>query len=520
MTISLEIMDRLSARSLDVELIEKLGFDSTRRGDSECLIIPFVREGKIVRRKYRRWDAPEGEWKWNQDKNGQRIAFNEDCLRDQTLNREPLIITEGEFDAVAALQSGFLRTISVPDGAPPPGDRSREELDDQLKYAWVKELAQRGLISPEHTPTIILATDGDENGAALLQDLSILLGRARCKFLTYPVAKNPEARGRPRLKDLNEVLEDYGIRGVRETIARATWIKISGVSRLSEMAPRPKSLIYDIGFDAFSDHFKLRMGDVSVFTGLPSSGKTTLVQDIVCRVTSRYALTAAWASFEQAQDDHRRAFREWYCEHHEFSLTDLQKMSADAWVDSSHVFVNSDEDEDPSVDWLLEKFETAIVRYGAKICITDPWNEVDHTYQRGMTEAQYGNWALRKFKRFARAYQVHMIIIAHPTKLQRQADGNFPIPTLYDINGGAVWYNKADLGVVCHRIDDLNTRVQTAKSRYHDVIGRPGAVIMQYCGEDRHFRETERVTNFRKKKPDPTDPDRQWPPQEPIEKFD
>ena len=84
-----------------------------------------------------------------------------------------------------------------------------------------------------------LYADGDENGAALLQDLSVLLGRFRCKFLTYPKARNPERCGRPRLKDLNEVLQEYGQKGVVETLTRAQWLKVDGVYRMSELPLLP-----------------------------------------------------------------------------------------------------------------------------------------------------------------------------------------------------------------------------------------------------------------------------------------
>ena len=35
----------------------------------------------------------------------------------RTLSNDPLIITEGELDALSAIQAGFPRAISVPDGA-------------------------------------------------------------------------------------------------------------------------------------------------------------------------------------------------------------------------------------------------------------------------------------------------------------------------------------------------------------------------------------------------------------------
>ena len=490
MTMSNEIMARLDARGLDVELADKLGLESEKRGGGECLVIPFRRNGEIVRRKYRRFDTDEG--RWSQDKGGVRCAWNEDCLRSPDLDGAALIITEGELDAFTAIQCGFEKTISVPDGAPPPGERDKEELEGGRKYAWLQDI--RTMLHKDHVPEIILAVDGDENGAALLQDLSVLLGRFRCKFVTYPKAKDPVRRGRARLKDLNEVLEDYGEKGVKETIGRAQWIKVDGVFKMSELPPLPPSEIYDIGFPLFGDNFKLRLGDFSVWTGIPGHGKTSLVQDIACRVAERHGLVTAWASFEQPpQRDHKRAFREWYSRRRERDMTVIETEEADAWVDRNHVFLYPTEDDDVTLDWLLEKMEAAVVRFGAKIIVVDPWNEMDHLYDgRSETEAQYINRAIKTLKRFARAFQVHLAVVAHPTKIQKGGDGKYPMPGLYDINGGAVWHNKADLGVVVHRESESDTTVKTAKSRYHDIIGKPGSVIMQYCRDDRRFRESER----------------------------
>jgi hypothetical protein len=164
-----------------------------------------------------------------------KLAFNEDCLRDEALLGQPLIITEGEFDALAAIQSGFAKTISVPDGAPPPGERTAEDLEGGKKYDWLFD--QIGLFAKDQVPEIIIAADGDENGAAMLQDLSVIFGRYRCKFLTYPKARKD--RGRERCKDLNEVLEDYGAKGVVETLNRAQWLRVDGVYRMSELPPLP-----------------------------------------------------------------------------------------------------------------------------------------------------------------------------------------------------------------------------------------------------------------------------------------
>ena len=494
MTMSDRILQRLEGRGLDIELADRLGFASVQRGGTDCLVIPFMRDGQVVRRKYRRFDPKDGEAKWSQDKGGVRCAWNEDALRDAKLEGQPLIITEGELDAMAAIQCGYARTISVPDGAPPPGERSAEELRDSAKYAWLADL--KPLLHKDHVPEIILAVDGDENGAALLQDLSVQLGRYRCKFLIYPKAprEQRERLGHLRCKDLNEVLEFYGPKGVVETIAKADWLKVDGVYRMSQLPPVAPMPIYDIGFEAFGEHFKLRLGDFSVWTGIPSHGKSTVLNDVMCRVADAHGLTIAWASFEQRpQTDHKRYLRTWFLRTRPSYWTAEEIDRADIWIDQHHVFLHPKEDEDVTLDWFLEKAEVAVVRHGAKVIVGDPWNEMDHEYDmRSMTEAQYINRAIKEIRRFARAFGVHVAIVAHPTKLQKGADGTYPMPSLYDINGGAVWHNKADLGVVVHRVNEDDTRVKTAKSRYHDIIGRPGSVMMQFCGDDRRFRETER----------------------------
>lgn len=504
MTMSDAMLVRLEDRAIDVELADRLGLASVRRGSGEALVFPFYRDGQIVRRKFRFFD---GEVKWSAEKGGQRIAFNEDCLRDDSLIGHPLIITEGEFDCIAALQAGFPRVISVPDGAPPPGERTREELEAGAKFDWLKDI--RPLLTKERVGEIIIAADGDENGAALLQDLSVLLGRFRCKFLTYPKAADGH-----RLKDLNEVLVEYGQKGVVETINRAQFIAVPGVFRMSDLPPLPDMPVYDIGFKELSENYRMRLGDFVVVTGVPGLGKSTLMNDLLCRVAYMHGLKIAWASFEQApQRDHRRALRSWFGrpaaalglddEPFEraklrerqgvpaYKLSGEERDAADAWIDQQHVFIVPDEDDDVTLDWMLDRMEAAVVQHGVKVIVIDPWNEMDHARNRDETMTEYVGRAIKTFKRFAKKFQVHLIVVAHPTKSSKDSEGKYRMPTLYDISDSANWYNKCDLGIIVHREGEL-TLVKVQKSRYHEIIGRPGEMQLKYHPEERRFEEWAR----------------------------
>lgn len=469
-------------RGLDLELVAKLGLWTRRAntaGIDDALVIPFLRKEQVVNRKYRTGIAPGDKGKLWQDKGGVQCFWNEDALRDDTLLRHPLVITEGEFDAIAAIQSGFLRTVSVPAGAP---DAPVPLEHEGAKYDFL--LQAKDLLSVDRVPEIILAVDGDEKGAHLLHDLSVRLGRFRCKFLTYP--KNPDDPTR-RLKDLNDVLLAYGEKGVVETINRAQWMKVDGVFRMSDLPPVPPVQAYDIGFPVLSSHFRVRLGDFVVVTGIPSMGKTSWVNDLCCRLAEKHKLGVAFASFEQSpQRDHRRNLRTWFNRKLVIYQSDAELAAADAWIDSRFSFLVPSEDEDVTLEWVLDRCEASVVQHGSKVIVIDPWNEMDHSRDRGESLTEYVGRAIKAFKRFARKFQVALIVVAHPSKQLKDQEGNYRIPSLYDISDSSHWYNKCDAGIIVHRNAE-ETIIRVQKSRYHDEIGTPGEVQATFIPETRRF---------------------------------
>lgn len=217
------------------------------------------------------------------------------------------------------------------------------------------------------------------------------------------------------------------------------------------------------------------MCDFTIVTGVPSHGKTAVVNDMACRLVSRYGWPVAFGSFEQCpQIDHRRNLRRWYSGAPVSQLQEPEIRAADDWIDKNFVFVVPDEDEEASLDWVLARLAASVVQYGTKLLVIDPWNELDHSRPSDMTVTEYVGFAIRQFKKFARKYQVHLMVVAHPAKMQKSQDGSYPIPSLYDISDSAHWYNKPDVGIVVHRMGESETLIRVAKSRYHDIIGQPG----------------------------------------------
>lgn len=428
----------LRSRSLCEETASRLGL--TELGGR--IEIPYNKNGERVYSKFR----GIAEKTFSCEAGHKPFMWNFDVIHDETIGQS-LLITEGEFDALAAIQSGHIRTVSVPNGSQGEG-ASLAYLDDVIEDL-------------KKEPEILLAFDDDEKGHALLHAFWLRLGRARLKWIKYPKG----------CKDLNDALMQFGEKGVQESIKRAAWLEINGDYSLKELPPVPYARPYSVGIHGMQ--INCRMGDFSIITGVPSCGKSTFVNDILCRMITNQGLKPAIASFEQPpQSDHRRALRTWYHKRLERDLDDEQKQSADDWIDRNFRFIVPNEDDNVTLEWLLERMTAVVVRRGCNMIVIDPWNEMDHDRPSDMTTTEYVGHAIRELKRFAKKYMVHVMVIAHPAKMRRDKDGQYPIPTLYDVSDSAHWYNKADLGIVVHRSDDGDI-VQVCKSRYHTEIGKP-----------------------------------------------
>lgn len=440
-----ELEKFLANRGLDIEIALRYGITQS----NGSIVIPYMKNGEVLNHKHRGLT----EKKFWQD-GGKQFVWNHDVLLDNSLPM-PLLITEGEFDCLAAIQAGHVRAISIPNGGT-EGNVNLEYLDE---------------IDSLLPAEIILGFDGDEVGFNLLEKVSNYLGKARCKFLRYPKG----------CKDLNDALRLFGVRGVKETLARAEWVGVKGHYKMSEIAPVPYRQPMLAGMGKIDDHIRLRLGDFSVWTGVPGHGKTTFINDYMNRIIEGYNLKICFASFEQnPQTDHKRALRTWYSGKLVKNMGFTELEAADAWIDKRYMFIVPDESETCDLKWLIEQMEAVVLRHGVSIIVLDPWNEMEHVRESGESLTEYTGRAIRHLKAFAKNRGVHVAVVAHPAKMLRDKSGKYPVPTLYDISDSAHWANKADLGVVVHRCPDRGDTIRNVKSRYHNEIGSPAEIDVKF----------------------------------------
>lgn len=426
------------------EVASEMEVTTVERDGGNWLCFPYRLNGEIVNRKYRL----TSEKRHMMDKGGKLCLWNSEALSGAP---HEVIITEGEFDALAAMRCGFDRVVSVPNGA--PADACDDPVNaNRYSFLWEteKQLSEVG--------SFILATDADKPGQFLAKDLAAILGAERCKFIRYPEG----------CKDLNDVLVKHGQEAVARCISQAKPYPVSGLYRFSDFPDEGPPRSMETGIPALDVHMRITLGTLTVFTGYSNMGKSTVVNTILAHALNR-GVPVCVASFETHPEILRRQLR--------YALIgDWSPDEADDLLENRVSIIANSPDEDGEIDleYYMELLRVAVVRDGVKIIVLDPWNELEHKRRKDETETDYIGRAIRALKRFARRYDVSLWVVAHPAKPMKGVTG---APSLYDISGSANWFNKADYGLVYHRPDKtVNSATLTVAKVRMGLEGKPGSI--------------------------------------------
>jgi len=158
-------------------------------------------------------------------------------------------------------------------------------------------------------------------------------------------------------------------------------------------------------------------------------------------------------------------------------LSSAEVESGLKWLSDYFTFIQPESDDLISVDGVLELARACVMRYGIRGLVIDPWNELEHARPANMTETEYVGLCLSKIRRFARRYGLHVWLLVHPTKLQKLADGSYPVASPYDAAGSAHFFNKADMILSIWRDKDDETapvdiHVQKVRFRENGKLGK------------------------------------------------
>ena len=403
---------------------------------------------QLINVKYR-----DGRKNFKLYKGAEKIFYNINSI----IGYDACVIVEGEMDVLAMHEAGVKNVISVPNGAT-LNSNNLDYLDNCIDYFDDKE-------------KVILAVDADEPGQALKQEFIRRLGAEVCYLVDFEDCK-----------DANDYLVKYGAEKLRDVIDNVRPVPLEGVSTLKDIEDELKDFVkngfkpgFQIGLKNFDSIFSTYTGQFITVTGVPSSGKSDFVDQMVVGYNQLYGWKTAYASPENQPvylHAHKLMRKHWQ------DMPAVSDIGGSKWdqvtehVNDNYFFIDMDK---YNLEAVLRKGAELVKRKGIKCLVLDPFNKIRDTNAHSDDVNRYTMDYLQKIETFCKKYDVLTFIVAHPTKMYKGQDGKMEEPTMYNIKGGGEWYDASYHGLLVHRdYEAKTTKVKVLKVKFQN-LGENGA---------------------------------------------
>jgi twinkle protein len=404
--------------------------------------------GELVNVKYR-----DGLKHFKLYKGAEKVFYNIDNI----VGHDWCVIVEGEMDALSFVEAGIENVISVPNGATLTNN-NLDYLDSCIDYF-------------EDKKKIIVAVDNDEAGKALQAELIRRLGAEICWIAGFD-----------GFKDANEYILANGPSALKNVITNAKPCPLENVVMLRDIENEIEDFVHNgfkpgfqVGLDNFDSIFSTYTGQFITVTGIPSSGKSDFVDQMVVGYNAKYGWKTAFASPENHPiylHSHKLIRKVWE------DMPSKEDIGTEKWknvtdhINDNFFFIDMDR---YSLESVLRKGAELVKRKGIKCLVIDPFNKVKLLEAQSMSIPDYTMEYLTKIEMFAKKYNVLVIVVAHPTKMYKNQNGEIEEPTMYNIKGGGEWYDASYHGLLVHRNYTENTvKVKVLKCKFQN-LGTNGA---------------------------------------------
>lgn len=479
-------VEYMESRGISKRITEQYAITSQKEHDN-IIVFPFFDEhGKMQFVKYRKADFDKTKDKNKEwcEKDCRPILFGMDQCSTET--SDTIIMTEGQIDSLSVAEAGIQNAVSVPTGA---------NGFTWVPYCW--DFLQS-------FKTLIIFGDCENGHITLLEDM---------KSRFQGTVKHVRIEDYKGHKDANEILRAEGPQAVRDAIANAVPVENPRIKRLAEVVRKDWNDVphFDSGIPTL-DRITggLYLGQLITLTGERGLGKSTLASQI-----GAFAIKADYKVFFYSGELNDWQFQSWFerqiagAEHTNAikTKTGYTRYTVDArmqhsivsWYndyallyDNRSLFDGSGDTEEES---LLETVKTAIRQYGCQVIFLDNlMTAMDDDGASDIYRAQ--SRFVKNLAAIAKAYEVLIVLIAHPRKLAKGFAGEIAND---DIAGSGDITNLADLVLAYARTNKTESatgavrKLRVLKNR---INGMTEDVLLYFEDSSKRIAESMDGFNF------------------------
>ena len=395
-----------------------------------CIAFNYYVEDELINIKYRTRNKD-----FKLISGAEKVPYNINSIAPESFNpdeEKSCLFVEGEIDALTYIECGFEHVVSVPNGA----NTNLEYLDKFIDSHFDK------------LDCIYISVDNDKKGVECRNELIRRFGSEMCKLVEYP---------KP-CKDINEVLVQFGREAVEECVRNAKDCKPDGIQELVDVEAALDD-IFEHGFEkgatfgipSLDDIFSVKTGLLHIVTGVPSHGKSFMLNYLLIRLNLLHDWKVAFFSPEFYPVSHHIAQTietyggQRFCKEN-YTIPVYEKMKD--YLARNMFYIDPN---DTDINSVMERAKYLIRKKGIKVLVIDPFNALTDKERKNQKQDEYISEFLQKLRWFCRKYDVAGFIIMHPTKLQKLENGQYPVCDLYNCKGASEINDKADVGITVWR---------------------------------------------------------------------
>lgn len=462
------ILTYCEKRNISKDTVDYVGV----KENNNCVVFEYRNElGEHLANKYRKTKKSEGPKMWFEKGTNVNTLFN----MDKVNLSETLLITEGEFDCLSAIESGFKNTVSIPSGV----NGTNEWITSNWTFI-------------EQFEEIIIWFDNDEPGIKGAREVFNRLPNASVKIVRCEVAN-----------DINELLHKYGKLAVLKQIEKASTPTLEGVATLDmiEDFDVHEAETLKLGIDDIdADLVGMVFGSLNVLSGRNGSGKSTILNQIYIAE----AIAQGYKTFLFSGELIGGNVKYWLLQtlaneeqFAEYTAKDGHKYKK-VTIQSKEKIVNDMKDrfflydsDDYRIEAIIEKMTILAKRYGVRVFVIDNLMTVESSL-KDKYEAETD--IVKKLKNFAKKYNALVHLVAHPRKsMNNEIEKD-------DVAGSANITNLADYVTTISRAKDdvveYDAILKILKNRHTGV--NVGKRLMFNIERKRFYSsETEKELNKR-----------------------
>jgi twinkle protein len=372
---------------------------------------------------------------------------------------QPLLIVEGEGDAMSAIEAGYFNTVSVPLGAG--------------NFHWIEE----NWDWLEQFNSIIVASDNDEAGQKMRKECIYRLGTWRTKYVEYPKEKVTEKGTAIPIKDMNDTLQSFGSCYVMSMIVNAKDVPVSSVVDFTDVEDLDISdMTGTVTGIKPVDKELIRIfdGTLTILSGRPGSGKTSLIDQIIANTIDDdkpvflfskempEKMSTNWFNFILAGQ--RNLVEKVNLANEKYMVVSPEAKTKIRSFYNSKLYLYRDS-ESNTIGEVMKSMEDCVRKYGVKLLVLDNLMMLDLECSETEKNNAQTNLINRLIK-FASKFNVAVCLIAHPRKTMQM---NTDIE-MYEIAGTSNIINLAMRSIGLRRVSKKEQEDEKNPFRKYNVI--------------------------------------------------